>query len=332
MRVSGKQAAGAVLLVLIAALVLAYFHAIRLPGRKDSADVHRVRVVATLFPLYDFTRSVGGAHVDVSLLVPPGVEAHAFEPSPSDIARIDSADVFVYTGAPMEPWAADILKGVHNPGLAVVDAGAGIEYLRKSQDGHDKAHGMSEARSSGDRRPDSGMDPHIWLDLDNAARMTRSIAEAIAGTDPRNRGAYLSNAAAYEGRLRSLDERYRATLRSCRTKVFVHGGHYAFGYLASRYGLTYVAAQGFTPDSEPSPRQLVALARQVRELSLQYVFYEELVEPRVAETLSRETGAGLLLLHGGHNVSREDFERGITFLSVMEQNLANLKQGLQCGG
>ncbi|NTW38051.1 MAG: zinc ABC transporter solute-binding protein, partial [Syntrophobacteraceae bacterium] len=103
-----------------------------------------------------------------------------------------------------------------------------------------------------------------------------------------------------------------------------------FGYLARRYNLTYIAALGFTPDFQPSPRQLMALSKQIKEHGLKYVYYEELMEPRVAETLSRETGAALLMLHGAHNVSKEDLERGVTFLEIMERNLANLKVGLQC--
>jgi zinc transport system substrate-binding protein len=308
------------------------------PGGTLLGQGGKVKVITTLFPLYDFARTVGQEQVEVLLLLPPGVEAHSFEPKPSDIVKISGADLFIYTGKFMEPWVEAILKGVTNPKLKVVDASVGIPLLVAESEGHEHegAHEHGEAGKHGEeegghehhRRTD--VDPHIWLDLGNAAKMVDMIAAGLMDVDPGHRDLFARNADEYKKKLAALDARFRNELSRCLKRALIHGGHFTFGYLARRYNLTYIAALGFSPDSQPSPKQLMALAKQIREQGLKHVYYEELMEPRVAETLSRETGAALLMLHGAHNVSREELERNVTFLAIMEQNLATLKVGLQC--
>ena len=304
-------------------------------------------MIATLFPLYDFARTIGQDRVEVSLLLPPGVEAHSFEPKPSDIVKINGADLLIYTGRFMEPWVAGVLQGVTTAKLKVVDSSAGIELLTEDSEadahkhepvheqasrpgGTEKREGHGKQESTRHHHEDAGVDPHIWLNLGNAVKMVDAIKEALIHVAPAHKEIFLKNANEYKEKLAALDARFMSELSRCPKREFIHGGHFAFGYLATRYNLRYVAALGFTADSQPSARQLIALARQVEEHGLKHVYYEELMEPRVAETLSRETGATLLLLHGAHNVSKEELERGVSFLSIMEQNLANLKVGLQC--
>ncbi len=291
------------------------------PNTPRSTRPEKIKVVATIFPLYDFARHVGRDRVEVSLLLPPGVEAHAFEPRPSQAQKIAEADLFIYTGKFMEPWALDIFQGVKRTGLIAVEAGQGIELM--------KGEGEKEKKDEPGHHQEK-TDPHIWLDFANAVTMVENIARGLIQIDPVHRDFYGKNARDYEDQLMALDAKFKTGFSRCAHREFIHGGHYAFGYLARRYQLKYLSAQGFMPDSEPSPRQLIELVRQIRGQSLRYVYYEELIEPRVADILSRETGATLLLLHGAHNVSREEIGRGITFLELMENNLRNLKMGLEC--
>lgn len=293
--------------------------------RKDQgAAAEKLRVVATLFPLYDFAGNVGGDRAEVTLLLPPGVEAHSYEPKPRDVVRVTTADVFIFTGKFMEPWAEGFLKGVNQPKLSVIDASRGIVLVDvKGEEDH--THGKNEAGHG-----HGTVDPHIWLDFANARKMVDTIAEGFAAKDPPNREFYLKNAAVYNAKLDDLDRGYRETLATCQKKVIIHGGHFAFGYLARRYGLTYEAAYGGSPDAEPTARRLVELKNKLKQHGVDYVYYEELITPRVAAVLAKETGAKLLKLHGVHNVSKEDMNQGVTFLQLMAQNLANLKTGLQC--
>lgn len=287
-------------------------------------------VVTTLFPLYDFARTIGGDKADVSLILPPGVEAHAFEPKPEDAARVTKADLFVFTNEYMEPWAVKFVKGLNAANVTLVDSSRGVTLLRADAE-HEEGEGGHAGHSDKEHHAHAGgMDPHIWLDFDNARIMVDTIAVAMGNRDPANRDFYAANAAAYKTELQRLDEEYRAGLSSCGKKVFLHGGHYVFGYLAKRYGLQYESAAAVNADAEPTPAKLIALVKQVRALGLKHIFSEELLSPRVSEMIAKETGTSVLLLHGAHNISREDFDHGVTFVALMKNNLKNLRTGLEC--
>jgi zinc transport system substrate-binding protein len=295
----------------------------------------KIKIVTTLFPLYDFAKNIGQDKVEISLLLPPGVEAHTFEPKPSDIVKINESGLFVYTGKFMEPWAEDIIKGVTNKNVKVVDSSLGIEMMAEAEGAHEgEAEGAhadehgAEAEEVGHEH--GGVDPHIWLDFDNNIIMVDSIVKALSEKDPTNANFYQKNADEYKNKLAQLDNRYKSGLTKCESKEIVYGGHYAFGYLGKRYGLAYESAYGISPDSEPSAQDLAKLIEQIKKEKIKYVFFEELVSPKVAETLAKETGTGLLLLNPAHNLTKKDFENNVSFLSIMEKNLTNLKTGLQC--
>jgi zinc transport system substrate-binding protein len=290
------------------------------PKEQAQRPTGKLRVVTTLFPLYDMARAIGGEFAEVSLLLPPGAEAHSFEPRPGDILRLNSADIFIYTGPFMEPWAESLLKGLDTRKLLAVNAGSGIPLLLQ---GEEQDHGHEHGQKGGG-------DPHIWLDFDNARTMVTTILAGFVAKDPVHADAFRRNAAAYQSRLTELDHAYRAGLAVCDTRTVIHGGHFAFGYLTKRYHLRYVAAFPSSGDSEPNARQMAAMVGLIRSTSAGAVFYEELVSPRLADTLARETGTRLLMLNAAHNVSRDDLAHGVTFPALMERNLENLRQGLRC--
>ena len=299
-----------VLIILAAAVALAFFYS------QDNISLNednKLKVATTLFPYYDFARIIGGDRADVSLLLPPGVEAHAFDPKPSDIININSADIFVYTGDFMEPWAKDILAGINNTKLSVVKAGDIVNLLNGNEEGFN-----------------SGADPHIWLDLSNSENIVDGIVSAFVRKDPQNSDLYIQNARELKNELRDLDNSFVAGLSNCQTKTLIYGGHYAFGYLVKRYGLNYFAAQGLAPDSEPTAQDLARLISELKKNNIKYVFYEELSSPKIAETISGETGAKLLLLNAAHNITKEDMNKGVSFIDIMKENLVNLRIGLQC--
>lgn len=281
----------------------------------------KIQVVTTLFPLYDFARTIAGDKAQVSLLLPPGLEPHSFEPRPEDVVRVNRADLFVYTNAAMEPWAANIISGLDPGKVEVVEGGKGITLMQGPvSDQHRGEHEAHEGK---------GGDPHIWLDFDNARTIVKNILNALVTRDPANKGYYRQNAAKLDRQLVELDQRYRETLARCPKKVLLHGGHYAFGYLARRYGLKYISASAVNADAEPTPAKLAELVQVMRREHLGYVYTEELLSPRVAETIARETGAKVLMLRAGHNVTKDDLQRGVSFISLMDENLRNLKTGLQ---
>ena len=284
---------------------------------KTSPDKgkQKIKVITTLFPLYDMAKNIGGDKAEVSLLLPPGVEAHSFEPKPSDLLKINRADVFIYTGKFMEPWAERIIKAITNKNLIVVDSSQGIKMIPGV------FHDADE--------PPGSYDPHIWLDFDNAKIIVKNISQALEAKTSR-KDFLEQRANEYSSKLTELDSAYKTGLAACKCREIFYGGHYAFGYLAHRYGLKYTAAQGFAPDAEPTARDLAKIVEQIKKDKIKYIFYEELTSPRIAETISHETNTRMLLLNAAHNLTRDQFDRGVSFFDILKNDLDNLKVGLEC--
>lgn len=284
-----------------------------------------LQVVTTLFPTYDFARTIGGDKAQVTMLLPPGVEPHTFEPRPEDMLKISRAGLFIYTSPAMEPWAAKVIKGIDSGTLRIVEAGQRASY--HSAASPDDDHHPAGEENSHDHK---GLDPHIWLDFDNAFLIVDAILEGFVKADAGNADLYRRNAESLKKRLSALDERYRKMLTNCGTRTLLHGGHYTFGYLARRYHLDYHALSGVSSDSEPSAARMVALVKEIRSSGATHLFAEELLSPRLTETLAREAGVGVLMLHGAHNLAREELDKGVSFFDLMERNLERLQKGLAC--
>jgi zinc transport system substrate-binding protein len=264
--------------------------------------------VVSLYPLYEFTREVAGDRASVTLLVPPGVEPHDWEPAPADVVRVRSAHVFVYNGAGIDPWAERLLTEALAGGLRVVRATETLDLL------------TTDGRS----------DPHVWLDPLLARKQIEAIRSALAAADPAPAAGYDGRAASLSGRLLALHERYAAGLARCERREMIVS-HAAFGYLARRYQLTQVPIiESLAPDAEPSPAALAALTRRARRAGVTHVFVEPLVASRLANTLAREIGAVPLVLDPVEGLTRDAQARGTTYLDIMDANLANLRTALGC--
>lgn len=297
-----------------------------LPGcsKSEVKQTSGLQVVTSLFPLYDFARFIAGDRATVTLLLPPGTEPHTFEPKPEEMIRINRAGLFIYTGRYMEPWAETVIKGVENKKLHVVEAGKLATYRAADSDND---HHESK---NGEPHKHLPTDPHIWLDFQNAAIIVDAILEGFLSADPANTSFYRKNADTLKARLAALDGRFRESLAVCATRKLLHAGHYTFGYLTWRYNLEYHALSGVSSDSEPSASRMASLVREIRSSGTKYLFAEELLSPRLAETLAREAGVSVLTLHGAHNLSRDELSKGTTFFDLMDINLERLQKGLKC--
>lgn len=307
------------ILSLLIAVVISGCSPASIPQDETNHD-GKITVVTTLFPLYDFAKTLLGDKGDVSLLLPPGVEAHAYEPTPRDIVRISKADVFIYTGEFMEPWVKDILTSVTNKNLMVIDASKDIDLFVEDTDEH----------ADEDADEHTGSDPHIWLDPTLASQMAKTIADGLSSKSPEYGKHIHDRLEVLRADLAELDQLYTTTLEQLPNKTLVYGGHFAFGYMARRYGLKHISPyEGFAPNAEPTPLKIAQLVETLKASGSNYVFYQELIDPRVAQVLSDETGAKMLMLHGAHNVSKDDLAKGITYIDIMKQNLTNLAEGLR---
>lgn len=266
-------------------------------------------VVASFYPMYEFTRQVAAERAQVISLVPPGVHGHDWEPSPHDVAQVRRARVFVYNGAGFEPWAQKLIQEAAGPSTVVVAASAGLTVARTEGDG--------------------GVDPHVWLDPVRAKGVVEAIRAALQRSDPAGQSAYAANADSYTAKLTELDARFEAGLRDCaRREVVV--SHAAFGYLTRRYRLEQIAVTGLAPQAEPSPAALAAIVRTARERKVTAIFLEPLVSPKLAETLAREVGVRLLTLNPIEGVTKKEAADGTSYLDLMGRNLESLREGLGC--
>jgi zinc transport system substrate-binding protein len=276
-------------------------------------------VIATIFPIYDFARNIGGDKINVTMLLPPGIDAHHYELKPKDIINVGKSDIFLFTNFEMEQWAYKIINAADkNTNMLAVETGVGAVLLPLNAAEEEQEHHVSR------------FDPHIWLDMDNAQKMVDNITAAFIKKDSRNSDYYLNNAHNYKLKLIALDQRYRTELARCKTKTILHAGHWAFAYLAKKYNLKYIAAYNVLADAEPSPQKILTLVQQVKTEKVPYIFYEDMINPRLAQMIAKETGAGLLKLNNGHDQSKAGIERGESFISLMENNLTNLKKGMLC--
>ena len=275
-------------------------------GCESGPVQSKPQVVATVYPLWEFSRQVAGARADAVALVPPGVEPHDWEPSPRDVSLAQRATVFVHSGTGLDAWSQKLLADGTSQRVVV-----------------NVSHGLPLIQTEG------VTDPHIWLDPVLARAQVRAIETGLAKADPPGREIYAANARAYAARLDGLDEAFRMGLQDCVRRDMVTA-HAAFGYLARRYRLTELPLMGLSPEAEPNPADMAALVKRARELKVTHIFYEPLVSPRVAETLGREIGARILPLNPVEGLTGQDSESGQGYIESMMANLANLRTALDC--
>ncbi len=325
--------------------------AVREPEKK-------LKVVTTLFPYYDFLRQIAGDRIELEMVVPAGMDSHSFEPTPADILTIQGADLLVCNGGAMEQWLDRVLAslGDDTPGRVVTmmdyvevleeEFVEGMEDSHSAHGGHIHAHDADEEEdgqkgggfSGGDMHAgeedghldhEEEYDEHIWTSPANAIRLTEVLEEILSEEDPEHADLYAGNAAAFTERLRALDQEFRAIVAESGRKLLVFGDKFPMRYFFDEYGLEYRAAfSGCSSDTEPSAKTIAYLIDRVREERIPAVYYLELSTPRVAEIIGEETGAVPLLFHSCHNVTRRQFDSGVTYLELMEQNALNLRKGL----
>lgn len=287
-------------------------------GLGPSAFAAKVRIMATVFPLREFAASIAGDRGEAVLLLPPGAGVHTWQPRPADIVRLDGADLLLYIGADLEPWLPGLLRSLPPGRLRTLEATAGLSLLEAADDDEhpEGAHGM--------------MDPHVWLDFDLDTRIVQKIADELTLIDPEGRAEFRANADRLADRLHELDKSFREGLAACRGRDLVLAGHGAFGYLARRYGLVQTALYGLSPDAQPRPRDLMMAVDFCRQKGILTVFFENSVSPDLSRTLAREIGGRVLVLHAGHNLTRDQQDQGVGFFELMEENLQSLRSGLGC--
>ena len=299
---------GPALLVIIG---LAFFLVRNVGHPSRTLQSGKLQVVASFYPLYFFSREIGGDKADVTNIVPAGAEPHDYEPTPQDMAKMESCKLIILNGGGLEVWGDNIRKNINAKNTSIVVAGEGLTTQQVTEDEKTET------------------DPHVWLAPPLAERMVERIAQAFEQADPANKNYYQSNANSLKIKLSDLDEEYRQGLSACKNKNIITS-HAAFGYLATAYGLNQVPIAGLSPDAEPSPRQLADIAKFAKDNNVKYIFFESLVSPKLSQTIAAEVGAKTLVLDPIEGLSEEEMAQGKTYFSIMQDNLTNLRTALQC--
>lgn len=259
--------------------------------------VSKQSVVAAFYPVAYAVQRVGGDRVDVTNLPPAGAEPHDLELTPDEIDEILDASLVVDLGHGFQPAIEKAAEQRDGPTVSLLRAGT--------------------------------KDPHIWLDPVRMEAIVRTVQRELTRIDPKGRAEYARNAERFLSDLAALNTRYAEGLASCRRKVIVTG-HEAFGYLAQRYGLRQEGVAGLSPDAEPDAKRLGQLADLIKRLGVTVVYTEDLVSPRIAETLAREAGVKTETLNPLEGLTDAELEHGANYVTVMDQNLAKLRNGLGC--
>lgn len=281
---------------------------------EGNNDGERVQLVTTLYPLEFFANYIGGDLVEVKNLVAPGVEAHDFEPSPYHMRLMRSADMILFNGAGFEPWMERALDGLNDDPRVVVEAARGLV-----DENEPEQNGVDSER----------LDPHVWLDLDNAARQVEKIRDALIQIAPDHENEILTNAKNLLNELTQLDTEFRSGVEDCRMNTFVTS-HSAFGHLADKYGLIQVPISGLSPESELSPGTLADLIVEIRNTGVDYVLAESTGSKRLSKTVAAEIGAEILPIHPLESLTLEQATNGADFISLMRENLTSLTVALEC--
>lgn len=279
--------------------------------QSPSQDSGKIEVVATLFPQYDFVREIGGELVSVQLILPAGTESHHFDPTPADMVKISESDLFIYTGDLMEGWAGDIASSLPE-NVFILNASENIELAASHDDGHNHA-----------------LDPHIWLNFENAIKMCENIKNALIALSPENTDFFNSNFEQYKESLIKLDDEYSSVFAQTPSKSLVFGGRFALGYLVDKYSIPHKSAyESCSANDEPSVQVILELSEYVKNNDISVVYCEEFSDPKVAREIAKANNAEVLVLHSAHNTSSEERENNVSFLSLMYQNLENIRKGL----
>ncbi|TCP70196.1 metal ABC transporter substrate-binding protein [Baia soyae] len=288
---------------------------------KDSTNQNgSVSIVTTLYPLEDFAKKIGGSHVQVTNIVPAGTEAHDFEPSAKDLAKLSKANIFLYHGSGFESWTEKAASNLGKNKTKIVNASEGLASEEVSKE--------SETKGEHDHEHDhKGMDPHVWLDPTLAKKESRKIYDALVSADPTHKEEYTKNFAELEKQFDQLDGEFQMMAKKATKKEFVTS-HAAFSYLAHRYGLKQISISGLSPEDEPTPKELKAIIDEAREHQVKYIFFETLVSGKIADVVKNEVKAEALILNPLEGLTTEDIKNKQDYFSVMRKNKENLAKAL----
>ena len=314
--------------------------------KKDKGDntKGKLKIVTTIFPEYDITRAIAKDKVDLELMIKPGVDVHSFTPTPQDIKTVQNSDIFVYGGTEHDKWVESLTKSIDMKNKKVVKLVDGIQQLEeesvdgmkhehhhddKKEDEHNHDHKHEKEDEHNHKGEEKELDPHYWTSPKNAIQMVKTITNALVEKDSDNAEFYKENAENYIKQLEGVDKELHDVVNNAKIKQVVIADRFPFRYLFKDLGLEYRALfSGCSVESTASAGQIKKMVDYVKENKIPVVYHIEMGKGELAETVAKNSGAKVKLLHSIHTVTKEDFDKGITYIDLMKQNVEALKEGL----
>ncbi len=285
------------------------------------SDDNKKTIIATNFPAYDFAREITkGSDIEVKMLLKPGSESHDYEPSPKDIISISKASMFIYVGGESDEWVDDLLDTIDTSNIQIVKM---IDEVNAVYE--ETVDGMTIEEDEEEEE----YDEHVWTSPRNVIAISRAITDKVHKIDPENYSLYESNYSSYKFKLEELDNSFKDVVNNSNRKELIFADRFPFRYFVDDYGLGYYAAfPGCSSETEASAKTISFLINKVKEDNIPVILTIEFSNKKIAKTISKETGTKVLEFNSAHNISKEDFENGKTYLDIMNDNLKVLKEAL----
>ena len=315
------------LIIIITFISLIFVGCNNIKENNTTENNNKINIVTTIFPTYDFVRQIAGENVNVTMLLKPGQESHSYEPTPKDILSIQNSDLFIYVGGENDVWVDEILNSMENnkpQTLKLLDITNTLE--EEIVEGMEDEHNHHHQHSHEDEKT---IDEHVWTSPKNSILIVKEINKILSEKDEKNSNIYNTNAENYIKSLENLDEKFRQVVDSSKRKTVLFGDRFPFIYFAKEYGINYYAAfSGCSTETEASPKTITFLINKVKEEQIPVVFTIEFSNGKIADTIVEATNTKKMMLNSGHNLTKEQLESGVTYLSLMEENVEILREAL----
>jgi zinc transport system substrate-binding protein len=306
-------------IVVIALLLSAVFAIAKMKNNSE-----KISIIATNFPAYDFVRAVAGDKANIKMLVKPGSEIHNFEPTPQDIIDINNSKLFVYTGGESDEWIEDILSDVDADKTKLFKMMDAVEVVEE-----EAVEGM-ESEEEEEEGEEPEYDEHVWTSVRNATKIVNEIKNELVEISPENKNIFESKAKNYIEQLNDIDKKFQSVVGHANTKTLIFGDRFPLRYFVEDYGLKYYAAfPGCSDQTEASSKTIAFLVNKVKANSNKVVLKIEMSSGKIAETIANETGAKVLTFNSAHNISMDEFNSGLTYVTIMKNNVKVLEEALK---
>ncbi len=325
---------------------------------KNEDGEKKLKILTTIYPQYDFAKKIAGDKAEIRMLLKPGTETHSYEPSPKDIEDIKNSDLFIYVGSENDHWVSrvfesfedkkpDVIKLIDCVDTVEEKIVEGMEHKHKHDESergdehkHEDVHEIENERNDGHKHEEKHndedkhegkheIDEHVWTSPKNAIKLVNKIKEKIIEKDPKNKNFYEENAKKYIEDLSALDKELKEVVSKAKRKTILFGDRFPFRYLADDYGLKYYAAfTGCSNETEADANTIIFLEEKIREEKIPVVFTIEMANGKLADAICEDTGVKKLVLHSCHNLTKDEKKAGEDYISIMKQNVQNLKEAL----